>query len=260
MFTRNLDKAREAFIKKDIDATKAAHNAKEEPHSGNEGKYVKSLVYGGLDGIITTFAIVAGVAGAALASGVVLIMGFANLIADGLSMAIGDYLSTKAENEYQQTERKREAWEVEHYPEGEMKEMIELYTSKGMSFEDAQKITEIFSKNKETWVDVMMVEELGIIESDESPMKNALVTFGSFIVFGFIPLIAYIASSFIPGMKGSTFIIACILTGITLFILGALKVKVTGENWFKSGLEMLIVGGVASIAAYGIGHLLSGLA
>ena len=78
-------------------------------------------MYGGLDGIITTFAVVAGVAGASLSSGVVLILGFANLIADGLSMAIGDYLSTKAENEYNKAERAREKWEVENYPEGEKK-------------------------------------------------------------------------------------------------------------------------------------------
>ncbi len=260
MFTRNLDKAKEAFKNNDIEGAIDAHKNKREPHNAGEGKYIKSLVYGGLDGIITTFAVVAGVAGASLSGGIVLIMGFANLIADGLSMAIGDYLSTKAEIEYSQKERERETWEVEHYPEGEKQEMIELYTAKGMSEEDARKITDIFSKHKETWISVMMVEELGILEDDESPIKNALVTFFSFLIFGFIPLIAYVVSTFIPGMKELTFILACILTGIILFVLGALKVKVTEKNWFKSGLEMLIVGGVAAIAAFLIGKLLSGLA
>ena len=88
-------------------------------------------MYGGLDGIITTFAVVAGVAGASLSAGVVLILGFANLIADGISMAIGDYLSSKSEREYEAAERKREAWEVEHYPEGEKKELVELYEAQG---------------------------------------------------------------------------------------------------------------------------------
>lgn len=259
MLSRNLEKAKEAYNNKDINATIEAHKKDHEPHN-ESGKYIKSLIYGGLDGIITTFAVVAGVAGASLDASIVLIMGFANLIADGLSMAIGDYLSTKAESEYQQIERARETWEVEHYPEGEKQELVELYTAKGLSEEDAQKVTDILSKNKETWVSIMMVEELGIVENDESPIKNALITFFSFLIFGFIPLVAYVSSSFIPGMSGYTFIIACILTGVTLFILGALKVKVTGKNWFRSGLEMLIVGGIAAIAAFLIGKLLSGLA
>lgn len=259
MLTRNLEKARDAFKNKSKEALIKAHEGKHEPHS-DQGKYIKSLIYGGLDGIITTFAVVAGVAGASLNMGVVLILGFANLIADGLSMAIGDYLSTKAENEYQQIERERETWEVEHYPEGEKQEMIEIYISKGMSEEDAYSMVEILSRNKETWISVMMAEELGIVEAEESPMKNAVVTFISFLIFGFIPLIAYVLSIFIAGMESLTFIIACILTAATLFILGALKVKITMKSWVKSGVEMLIVGGVAAIAAFLIGKVLSGLA
>jgi VIT1/CCC1 family predicted Fe2+/Mn2+ transporter len=264
MLSRSLDKAKEAFKKRDPEASKRAHDAKvpeaEEEHKQEQGQYIKSLVYGGLDGIITTFAVVAGVAGASLSAAIVLIMGFANLIADGLSMAIGDFLSTKAEQEYSAAERKREKWEVENYPEGEIKEMIELYSEKGLPKEEAEKMVGILSKHKEAWVDVMMVEELGIVEDDESPLKNALVTFGSFCVFGFIPLVAYIAARVAPALSGLTFLTACILTGLTLFALGAVKVKFTSKNWFTSGLEMLLVGGIAAAAAYGIGHLLSGLA
>lgn len=263
MLTRSLDKAREAYKTKDIHASIKAHQHQKdkaiENHS-SAGQYIKSLIYGGLDGIITTFAVVAGVAGAALSPGVVLIMGFANLIADGLSMAIGDYLSTKAEIEFQQAERKREAWEVQNYPEGEKLELIEIYMEKGLSKEDSISITNILSKNEETWVDIMMVEELGIIQEDESPIKNALVTFISFIIFGFIPVVTYVISKLIPSMQLNTFALSCILTSLTLFVLGALKVKVTGKNWLISGLEMLIVGGLAAGAAYGIGILLSGIA
>lgn len=263
MFTRNLDKAREAYKSKDVEAAKKAHDGKVEQADENHstaGQYIKSVIYGGLDGIITTFAVVAGVAGAALSPSVVLILGFANLIADGLSMAIGDYLSTKAEIEFQQAERKREAWEVENYPEGEKLELKELYMSKGMAEEDAVRIVDIISKNRETWVDIMMVEELGIVEEEESPLKNAVVTFLSFIVFGFIPIFTYVLSKLIPNIAINTFTLSCILTSLTLFTLGALKVKVTEKNWFVSGLEMLIVGGIAAAAAYGIGILLSGIA
>src|SRR3989338_10774556 len=104
---RNLKKAREAYKNKNIKATIKAHKSAPEQHK-KEGKYIKSFVYGGLDGIITTFAVVAGVTGASLNAGIVLILGFANLTADGISMAFGDYLSTKAEKEYGRAERKKE--------------------------------------------------------------------------------------------------------------------------------------------------------
>lgn len=263
MLSRNLDKAREAYKVKDIKASIKAHqyrSVKAEENHSSAGQYIKSLIYGGLDGIITTFAVVAGVAGAALSPGVVLILGFANLIADGLSMAIGDYLSTKAEMEFQQAERTREAWEVENYPEGEKQELIELYMNKGISEEDSAAIVDIISKNQKAWIDIMMVEELGIIQEEESPLKNALVTFAAFITFGFIPVVTYVISRFIPNLQVNTFGLSCVLTSLTLFTLGALKVKVTGKNWFKSGLEMLLVGGLAAGAAYAVGIVLGGIA
>ncbi|MFZ5989532.1 MAG: VIT1/CCC1 transporter family protein [Bacillota bacterium] len=264
MLTRNLDKARQAYKDKNVEASRKAHEQKStlharEAHNQEHGQYIKSLIYGGLDGIITTFAVVAGVAGASLSAGIVLILGFANLIADGLSMAIGDYLSTKAEQEYKKTERERETWEVENYPDGEKQELVELYMNKGMPEEDARTVTEIFSRNKKAWVNIMMVEELGIIEENESPIKNALVTFFSFAIFGFVPLVAYVISKAIPGFGFPTFILASVLTGVTLYTLGAVKGRITGNNWIKSGFEMLIVGGVAAAAAYGVGLLLAGL-
>ncbi|NUQ61113.1 MAG: VIT1/CCC1 transporter family protein [Pirellulales bacterium] len=259
--SRDLHKAKKAYEAGDIQASIAAHSASaKERHQHERGQYIKSAVYGGLDGIITTFAVVAGAAGAKLTAGIVLILGFANLIADGLSMAIGDYLSTKSEQEYERAERRREEWEIEHYPEGEKRELVELYVDKGLAPQDAETIVAILSKNKDAWIDVMMVEELGIFGSDESPLKNALVTFFSFGLFGFVPILVYVAARFVPLFREATFEIACLCTGLTLFALGALKVKITGRNWFKSGLEMLLVGGVAAAAAYAVGALLGGLA
>ena len=261
MVTRSLEKAKQAFKKKSAEASKKAHQFHPpEDHKIKRGQYIKSVIYGGLDGTITTFAIVAGIAGAELSAGIVLILGFANLIADGLSMATGDYLSTKAEKEFAKAERARETWEVNNYPEGEMKEMVEIYTEKGIKESDAKKIVEILSKHKKAWIDVMMCEELGIVETDESPIKNGIVTFFAFAIFGFMPLVAYVLARFIPGIQNQTFITACILTGLTLFTLGALKAKLTGQKWFISGLEMFIVGGLAASAAYIIGYTLSGLA
>ena len=261
MITRNLDKAREAFKSGSIEASRAAHSAgAPESHTQAQGRYLKSVVYGGLDGIITTFAVVAGVAGASLSAGVVLILGFANLVADGISMAIGDYLSSKAEREYEAAERKREAWEVEHYPDGEKKELVELYEGKGVTRADAESMVGILARHPRAWVDVMMVEELGIVTSSESPLANAVATFLSFAVFGFIPLLTHVLATFLPVLRANSFLLASVLTGVTLFVLGAIKVRITGRNWFLSGLETLIIGGVAAAAAYGIGALLGGLA
>ncbi len=194
MITRNLEKAREAWLSRDPAASRAAHAAPAAPGAApperhaSGGKYIKSMVYGGLDGIVTTFAVVAGVNGASLSPGVVLILGFANLVADGLSMAIGDYLSSKSEQEYQKAERAREQWEVDNYPEGEKKELRELYEAKGIPEADARQMVETVARHPKAWVDIMMVEELGILPEEESPLKNALTTFVSFGVFGFIPL------------------------------------------------------------------------
>lgn len=261
MLTRNLEKARDAFKSNDPAASRKAHeggNASEE-HKTGHGQYLKSFVYGGLDGIVTTFAVVAGVVGANLSASVVLILGVANLIADGISMAFGDYLSTKAENEYMAAERVRETWEVHNYPEGEKREMIELYKEKDIPEEDAKIVVEKLSKHEKPWVDIMMMEELGLVENYESPVKNALVTFFSFAFFGSIPVLIYVIARFFPFFAARAFITACALTAITLFILGTLKVYFTRQRWYRAGFEMLLLGGFAATAAYLVGVLLGGL-
>jgi len=262
MLTRNLDKARAAFRRHDPEASRKAHevNSAPEEHQTGRGQYLKSFVYGGLDGIVTTFAVVAGVAGANLSASLIFILGVANLIADGISMAFGDYLSTKAENEYIAAERVREAWETNNYLEGEKREMVDIYTKKGIPKPDAEAMVNILSKHKKPWIDIMMLEELGLVENRESPLKNALVTFASFIFFGSIPVLIYLAARFIPFFAARTFVTACIITGITLFTLGTLKIYFTRQHWYRAGLEMLLLGGLAATTAYFVGVLLGGLA
>lgn len=132
--SKRLEDARKAFEKRDSEASKEAHEARrieEDVHQRTAGRYVGDVVYGALDGIVTTFAVVSGAAGASLSSAVVLIMGFANLVGDGISMGVGNYLGTKSENEYAARERRREEWEVENDPEGEMEEIRHIYANKG---------------------------------------------------------------------------------------------------------------------------------
>lgn len=226
-------------------------------HSSS-GKYIKSFVYGGLDGTITTFAIVAGVAGASLSVSIVLILGFANLAADGISMAFGDYLSTKAEREYGSAERRREE-KATKFPKVEKKSLIKIFLKQGFSRRDTEKIAGIVCKNKKACVDLMLAYELGIARKNQNPFKNAATTFSSFVLFGFIPLIAYVFSKSVSIFQQDTFLMASVFTGLTLFSLGAVKCKVTGMNWLRSGVEMLLVGGLAAVAAYVIGYFISTL-
>lgn len=135
-------------------------NVRNEEEHKSEGGLLKPMIFGGLDGILTSFAIVAGAAGGNLSSSVVLILGFSNIFADALSMGVGEFLSSKAENEWILSERRREAWELENYPEGEIQEMIEIFEKKGMSHEDSELVVKTMSKYEEFFVDIMMTQEL----------------------------------------------------------------------------------------------------
>lgn len=229
-----------------------------QPHE-EFGPYIKSAVYGGLDGIITTFAVVAGVAGAGLSASIVIILGFANLLADGISMAVGDYLSTKAEEEYEDRERERHSKSLESQPEMGKKDMADIFKNKGMSKKDADKVVSVMSKYKKAWVDFMIVEQLCIVKTHESPVKLGLTTFCSFVFFGFIPLLAYVLAPVLVMVQQNSLFVATMLTFFTLFILGALKAEFTGHKWWRSGTEMLLVGGIAAVAAFLVGKGLSGL-
>jgi VIT1/CCC1 family predicted Fe2+/Mn2+ transporter len=262
---KRVDQARDAYRRGDLVSSAAAHSAARitagatEEHGGASHAYLGDMVYGGLDGIVTTFAVVSGVAGAQLGSGIILILGLANLLADGFSMAVGAYLSAKSEQEYYDREYQREAWEVEHFPDGERAELIAAYRTKGYDETDATRLVDIQTKKPDLWVKTMMVEELGLMKDERSPLASALATFGSFLVAGAIPLLVYLIGLAVPIPAGVSFPASLALSGAALFGLGAAKVLVTERNFLKSGLEMLIVGGAAAGVAYAVGVLLRGL-
>ncbi len=257
-----ITRAREAFEKKDVGAMKEAHSKEEvqkELHAQEGSGYLPEFVYGGIDGAVTTFAVVSGVVGAGLDTIIILILGLANLVGDGFSMAVSNYLSTKAEKDYIAKERAREEWEVENYPEGEREEIREIFRDKGFKGKDLERAVAVITSNKTHWVNMMMKEELGLIESKKSPVKTAIATFIAFLVIGFIPLVTYIAAYFFSGLLGNAFFITAVLTGVAFFVVGAYKSKVTSENFIVSGLETVLVGGIAAGIAFFIGYLLRGL-
>lgn len=222
--------------------------------------YLPDFVYGGIDGSVTTFAVVAGVTGASLSPAIVLILGFANLFADGFSMAVGNYLSTKSKKEYADKVRKSEEHSIIHIPEEETEEIREIFADKGFSGRQLEDAVDIITSNQDVWVDTMMKDEFGIFEDQTSPLKTAFVTFISFNIIGFIPLLAYVLSYFSDAFREHTFTLSIILTSIAFFIVGSIKGRIIGERWFYSALETLLIGGVAAAIAYIVGYLLSGLA
>ena len=263
--TKRIDQAREAYSQRDLPSSAAAHDprriaeAAHERHGGAGSTYIGDFVYGGLDGIVTTFAVVSGVAGASLGAHVVLILGMANLLADGFSMATGAYLSSRSQGEYYDREWQREAWEVDNFPEGEKAELIELYKVQGYPDRDAQGLVEIQSQDKQRWIRTMMMEEVGLIPAERRPISAGLATFGAFVSAGALPLIVYVVGIFTPISAGTALPISVALSALALFALGAAKVFVTNRNPIRSGIEMLLVGGLAAAVAYMVGALLRGI-
>ena len=262
---RRVDEARKGYASGDASLSAHAHapdriaQAAREEHGGAAQQYLGDMVYGGLDGIITTFAVVSGVAGAKLGSDILLVLGLANLLADGFSMATGAYLSSKSDQEYYDRERERERWEVEHYPEGEKAELLEVYSQRGYNSADAAALVEIHSRNPDRWVDTMMFDELGMVKDSRRPTRSALATFVSFLIAGSVPLLVFLLGLVVPIPAQTAFWISLLLSGLALFLLGAAKVLVTQRSLVRSGLETLLVGGLAAGVAYGVGALLEGL-
>ncbi|MCP2044303.1 VIT1/CCC1 transporter family protein [Pontibacter sp. HSC-36F09] len=220
-------------------------------------EYISEFVYGGVDGAITTFAVVAGAEGASLGISVVIILGLANLIADGFSMSVGNYFSTKVSRDNFDRHKAREYWEVEHLSATEKDEIREIYEAKGFKGELLNQVVEVITADKHVWVDTMMKEELEMTKDDKTPVKTASVTFISFVIVGAIPLLAYIFAGLDSGIAGKElFLYSSVLTGIALTIVGALKSMVTERNILAGIAETLLLGGLAASLAYFVGDVL----
>ena len=226
----------------------------------SKSSYLSDFVYGGIDGSVTTFAVVAGVVGASLSPSIVLILGFANLFADGFSMAVGNYLSTKSKREYIEKIRKAEEVSVRRIPGEEREEIKEIFKEKGFFGRQLEDAVKIITGNKKIWVDTMMKDEFGMLEEEKSPIRGALVTFIAFNLIGFIPLLAYVLSYLFPYLREQTFLLSIIFTSCAFFIVGSIKGKIVDKKWYLSGLETLLIGGTAAAIAFLVGFFLKGLA
>lgn len=217
--------------------------------------HLGELVYGGIDGSVTTFAVVAGATGAGLSSEVVIILGFANLFADGFSMSVGAYLSSKSGKQMYERERRREYKEIEEVPDDEIEEVREIFTELGFEGPLLEQVVEKITENEDRWVDVMMKHELELIPEKKSASMVGVSTFISFLIFGFIPLVIYVIDFFHP-LEVDEFVISSLLTAVAFAYIGWFKSFITKSGHLQSILETLGLGASAALLAYFAGDVL----
>lgn len=220
--------------------------------------YLGEFVYGGIDGSVTTFAVVAGSVGAGLDSSVMLILGFANLLADGFSMSVGAYLSAKSQIDNYQKHRRTEYWEVDNMPESERQEVRDIYAAKGFEGPLLEEVVAVITANRDRWVDTMMTDELGLAPEQRKPIYIGAVTFVSFISVGLIPLVVFVWD-YLGQFPGNPIVWASVFTFSAFAGVGWLKTYVTQTPVWRGVLETLALGMAAAWVAYWVGDLLEGL-
>jgi VIT1/CCC1 family predicted Fe2+/Mn2+ transporter len=221
--------------------------------TGPRHNYLRDWIYGGIDGSVTTLAVVTGVAGAQLSYWVILVLGFANLFADGFSMAASNYLGTKAELDDWRRLEHIEHRHIDLEPEGEREEVRQIFERKGFAGNDLERIVELVTSNRERWVQTMLMDEYGLPHSVRSPWVAAFSTFTAFLICGLIPLLPYLS-----GTTNSLFV-SVALTGIVFFAIGSIKSRWSTSSWWYSGFITLLVGGIAASLAYAVGIVLGRL-
>jgi len=226
--------------------------------------YFKEIIYGGIDGIVTTFAVVAGFAGAALSNDltaqlsftIVLLFGLANLFADAASMGLGNFLSVRSAKDLYNSKRNTEEQLLQTQPDKEIAETIGILVDKGFTAEQAQTIAHTYKTNHEYWTDFMMQHELELPDPrGENEILTGLATFGSFVAFGSIPLLPFIIQS--EGSALAAFLYSVLGTFCALVALGLLKWRVIGTKLTSSIIEVVLVGGTAAVLAYIVGTFFS---
>ncbi|MGI9383431.1 MAG: VIT1/CCC1 transporter family protein [Methyloligellaceae bacterium] len=212
--------------------------------------YVRDWVYGGIDGAVTTFAIVAGVVGAELNARVILILGLANLLADGFSMAAGNYSATKTEVDDYRRLREVERNHIALVPHGEREEIRQILRGKGLEGDVLEQAVAAITSDEERWISTMLAEEYGLTHIQRSPLKAALSTFVAFFLCGAVPLLPFLLA--LP----HAFVVASAMTAIVFVAIGSGKSRWSLAPWWLSGLETLAIGAIAAMVAYVIGVLL----
>ena len=209
--------------------------------------YLGDGVLGAIDGTVTTFAVVAGAIGAGFSSVVVIVLGFANLLADGFSMAVSNYLSTKSQLQRVAQTRRWEERHIQEIPAGEREEIAQIFARKGFEGDVLDRIVETITADRSLWLDTMLTEEHGLQLDGPSPVRAGLATFLSFLLVGLIPLVPFLLPGLSPDQR---FVASCLATGLAFMAVGIAKGAVLELGMVRSGLETLLTGGIAALLAY----------
>ena len=209
--------------------------------------YLRDWVYGGIDGTVTTFAVVAGSIGADFSAKVMLILGTANLLADGFSMAAANYSANRADAEDYRRLRGVERRHVRTYPEGERQEIRQIFRNKGFEGPPLEEMVSLITERPELWIDTMLAEEYGRANIVAEPRKTASATFASFVICGSAPLLPFVLD--LPNAP----VVATALTGAVFFAIGSARSRWSTRHWWVCGLETFGIGLAAAAVAFAVG-------
>jgi VIT1/CCC1 family predicted Fe2+/Mn2+ transporter len=222
-------------------------------HRDVTGGWLRPAVFGAMDGLVSNFALMAGVAGGAAAMGesrtAVVLAGLAGLAAGAFSMAAGEYTSVASQSELAEQEFENERRELTRNAEGEAKELAQIWVRRGVDLALAEQVAEQLGRNPEAALEVHAREELGMAPGElPNPWLAAGSSFLAFTVGALIPVLPYLFGA-------TTLLWSAILSVIGLFGAGALVSRVTARSWWFSGLRQLLVGVLAAAVTFGIGSL-----
>lgn len=221
-------------------------------HAENKGSFLRQLILGGQDGLVNVLGVILAIAAATSDIKIVIIAGLAAAFAESISMAAVGYTSAKAAHDYYKAKRADEEREIEEIPEVEREEIKLIYYRKGLRSKELDQMVKTITSDKKLWVDTMMLEEFGLSESENlDPKGEALLVGFAALVGSFIPLVPF----FVLGITPATYV-GVVLSIISLFAMGAYKAKTTVGSWWKTGLELAVIGMGAAIAGYLIGAAL----
>ena len=228
------------------------HQVKGYHHNSMDGEWLRDLILGGQDGLVNVLGLVLGVATATSDTRIVIVAGLAAMFAEGISMGAVAYTSTKATLEFYQKEKTRELKEIEEVPEEEREEVRRIYYDKGFRGKQLEMVVQKLTANRSQWLNVMMEEELKLQNPKETPLQSAIIVTIAALIGALFPILPFF---FMPVADAVWVTVPFSL--VILFIAGAFKGRFTKVEWWRSGLELAIIGIGAALIGYVIGSLLS---
>jgi VIT1/CCC1 family predicted Fe2+/Mn2+ transporter len=218
------------------------------------GANLRDVMLGLNDGLVASFAVTSGIAGAFAESRVVLMAGLAEMLGGAVSMGLAAFISARSQIEFYQSEVDRERYEIKRFPDHERDEIRGIYRQKGFSGPLLDQIVAHITGDPDRWAEVMMREELGFTEENfESPFKSSMVVGASYLIGAAVPVAPYL---FIAPAVGV--VVSAIITVLVLFAVGAAKTIITSRSWWRSGIESMLTGIAAGAVTYGAGCLFGG--